>query len=58
MHDAGMLVVVAAGNENMDSCNRSPASATAAFTVGASYVDDSRASFSNYGECVNTFAPG
>ena len=58
MTEQGMFVVVAAGNENRDACIGSPSSAKSAFTVGASYVDDSRASFSNYGDCVDTFAPG
>lgn len=51
-------VVVAAGNSNLDACNSSPASAPAAITVGASDSSDIRASFSNYGNCVDLFAPG
>jgi subtilisin family serine protease len=58
LHDAGMLVVVAAGNANKDACNGSPSSAPDAFTVGATDIDDSRAVFSEYGDCVNVFAPG
>ncbi|KAF9391293.1 serine protease [Mortierella sp. AD011] len=54
----GLHVAVAAGNENQDACNVSPASAKAVITVGASNVRDERAFFSNYGPCVDIFAPG
>jgi len=56
--DAGISFAVAAGNENEDACNSSPASAKKAVTVGASTVKDERAWFSNHGECVDVFAPG
>lgn len=55
---AGIVVVVAAGNENEDACNSSPASAASAITVGAIDQNDNRASFSNYGSCVDIWAPG
>ncbi|ADI14395.1 S8 family peptidase [Truepera radiovictrix] len=55
---AGVTYVVAAGNENRNACNTSPARVSAALTVGASTRSDSRASFSNFGSCVNLFAPG
>jgi len=55
---AGILSVVAAGNSNTDACTSSPASAPTAVTVGASNQTDARASFSNYGNCVDIFAPG
>lgn len=55
---AGVTVVVAAGNENQDACNVSPARSAAAITVGATNVSDRRASFSNYGSCVDIMAPG
>jgi len=55
---AGIHFAVAAGNDNADSCNYSPASAKNAITVGASALDDSRAYFSNYGTCNDIFAPG
>merc|ERR1712093_488557 len=48
--DAGIHFAVAAGNDNADSCNYSPAAAEQAITVGASALDDSRAYFSNYGK--------
>lgn len=56
--EAGITVVVAAGNENSDACDVSPASAKYAITVAASTIDDKRASYSNYGKCVDLFAPG
>ncbi|XP_071947573.1 aqualysin-1-like isoform X2 [Antedon mediterranea] len=54
----GITVVVAAGNSNDDACLSSPARAPPAITVGASNINDMRASFSNYGGCVDIFAPG
>ena len=54
----GITVVVAAGNDNADACNYSPASAPSAITVGATASNDSRASFSNFGTCLDIFAPG
>jgi titin len=58
LYAAGITPIVAAGNENTDACTRSPASAPNAITVGASNSTDARASFSNYGNCVDVFAPG
>ncbi|KAK1768674.1 peptidase S8/S53 domain-containing protein [Phialemonium atrogriseum] len=55
---AGIHFAVAAGNDNADACNYSPAAAEKAITVGASGIDDSRAYFSNYGKCTDIFAPG
>lgn len=55
---AGVFVAVAAGNEGQNACNVSPASAANATTVAASDRTDTRASFSNYGSCVNIYAPG
>ena len=55
---AGIHFAVAAGNENPDACNTSPASAENAITVGASTIADARAYFSNYGPSVcDIFAP-
>ncbi|KAJ6545860.1 peptidase S8/S53 domain-containing protein [Mycena vulgaris] len=45
-------------NDNGDACNSSPAAAEKILTVGASTIADTRASFSNYGPCVDVFAPG
>ncbi|MFA9431758.1 S8 family peptidase [Egicoccus sp. AB-alg2] len=55
---AGVTHVVAAGNENQNACNVSPARVSQALTVGATTSADQRASFSNWGSCVNLFAPG
>ncbi|PFH62828.1 hypothetical protein XA68_11609 [Ophiocordyceps unilateralis] len=54
----GVHFAVAAGNDNADACNYSPAAADNPLTVGASALDDSRAYFSNYGKCTDIFAPG
>lgn len=56
--DAGIHFAVAAGNDNADSCNYSPARAENAVTVGASTLADERAYFSNFGKCNDIFAPG
>jgi len=55
---AGVTYAVAAGNENQNACNVSPSRVSSALTVGATTRSDSRASFSNYGSCVDLFAPG
>ena len=55
----GVTVSVAAGNENVDACTISPARVGAALTVGATEpTTDRRASFSNFGSCLDLFAPG
>lgn len=54
----GITMVVAAGNSNANACNYSPASEPTAITVGATTSSDARASYSNYGSCVDIFAPG
>lgn len=56
--DDGVSVVVAAGNNGADACSGSPARAAAALTVGATDKQDARAFFSNYGACLDLFAPG
>ena len=55
---AGMVMVLAAGNSNVDACTSSPARAPSGITVGASASNDTIASFSNWGTCVDIFAPG
>lgn len=56
--NAGVTVVAAAGNDNLDACTKSPASAPSAITVGATGSNDSKAYFSNWGRCVDIHAPG
>jgi len=56
--EAGVHFAVAAGNDDSDACDYSPASAELAVTVGASTIEDERAWFSNKGKCVDVFAPG
>ena len=58
LSNSGVFIAVAAGNENQDACNVSPASAAGAYTVAASTSTDAKASYSNYGGCVNIYAPG
>ncbi len=55
---AGITVVVAAGNSGADACSYSPARAPSAITVGAITTTDARASYSNFGSCVDAWAPG
>lgn len=55
---AGITYAVAAGNENQNACNVSPARTTEALTVGATTSSDARSSFSNFGTCLDIFAPG
>jgi len=54
----GVIAVVAAGNDNGNACNSSPARAAQAITVMASNAVDARASFTNTGSCGTVFAPG
>jgi PKD repeat protein len=55
---AGVTYAVAAGNSNANACNYSPARVGAALTVGATTSSDARASYSNFGTCLDLFAPG
>ena len=55
---SGVTVAVSAGNSNLDACSQSPARVPAAITVGATTSTDARASYSNFGTCVDIFAPG
>lgn len=55
---AGVTMVVAAGNDNSNACNYSPARAANAITVGSTSSNDYRSSFSNYGTCLDIYAPG
>ncbi len=54
----GIAVAVAAGNDNADACDFSPAAEPSVLTVGATTKTDERSSFSNFGSCVDLFAPG
>ena len=58
LHQKGFIVVVAGGNENKDACLFSPSSSPFAITVGATDINDKKAKFSNYGNCINIKAPG
>jgi subtilisin family serine protease len=55
---SGVTYVVAAGNSGKPACNASPARAVNALTVGATDTQDRRASWSNWGSCLDIFAPG
>eukprot|EP00755_Sulcionema_specki_P016482 Sspe_Gene.62131::Locus_34714_Transcript_1_1_Confidence_1.000_Length_1426::g.62131::m.62131/K01336/E3.4.21.48; cerevisin len=56
--NSGVSIAVAAGNDNKDACQYSPASAAEAITVGSIREGDFRSGFSNYGTCLDVFAPG
>jgi subtilisin family serine protease len=55
---SGVVYSISAGNSNSNACNQSPARTPAAITVGATTSSDARSSFSNFGTCVDIFAPG
>jgi subtilisin family serine protease len=54
----GVAVVTASGNSSLDACTFSPASVESVLTVGAANRKDEEANFSNYGSCVDVYAPG
>lgn len=54
----GVTVVVAAGNDDLDACGDSPGNLSQVITVGSTTRQDQRSDFSNYGPCVDVFAPG
>jgi subtilisin family serine protease len=56
--NSGVTYVVAGGNDSRDACTKSPARLSAAITVGATDTTDKQASFSNYGKCLDLYAPG
>jgi subtilisin family serine protease len=58
LSNAGVAIAVAAGNSNANACNSSPARAANAITTGSTTTTDARSSFSNFGTCVDVFAPG
>jgi subtilisin family serine protease len=58
MINSGVYTAVAAGNSNANACNFSPSSAAGTLTVAASDSSDRKASFSNFGSCVDVYAPG
>lgn len=58
LHNANVTIAVAAGNSNANACNSSPARAANAITVGSTTSTDARSSFSNFGTCLDIFAPG
>lgn len=56
--NANIAMAVAAGNDNTSACNQSPAAEPAVITVASVDSKDTRASNSNFGTCVDLFAPG
>ena len=58
LYNAGVTVVVAAGNNSGNACSYSPARAANAITVGSTTNTDARSSFSNFGSCLDIYAPG
>jgi cerevisin len=57
-YDSGVFVIAAALNDNKDACNYSPGRSNKVLTVGATDINDKKASFSNWGKCVDILAPG
>jgi len=55
---SGVTYAIAGGNSSASACNYSPARVPTAITVGATTNTDARASYSNYGSCLDIFAPG
>ena len=58
LHNANVTIAVAAGNSNANACNSSLARAANAITTGSTTMSDARSSFSNFGTCLDIFAPG
>jgi len=58
LYNSGVFLAVAAGNDNVDACTESPSGAPSVFTVAASEKTDAKASYSNWGTCVEVYAPG
>ena len=56
--EEGIVVVAAAGNSGTTACNTTPAATTGTISVGASSISDAEPSWSNYGQCVDLYAPG
>ena len=56
--EAGMIVIAAAGNSTLDACTFSPASTPGVISVGSINEQNTRSPFSNWGDCVDIFAPG
>src|SRR6185295_672338 len=54
----GVTYAIAAGNDAVDACTSSPARVASAITVGSTTTTDARSSFSNFGTCLDIFAPG
>ena len=55
---SGVTYAIAAGNSNANACNSSPSRVTEALIAGATTITDARSSFSNFGTCLDLFAPG
>lgn len=55
--NSGVVVTIAAGNDTADACNVSPARVAAAITVGGTTIGDQMYSLSNFGSCVDVYAP-
>jgi subtilisin family serine protease len=58
LYNSGLFVAGVAGSSNANACNYSPASAAGTYGVAAATITDAKASFTNYGSCVDIYAPG
>jgi len=57
-HKAGILSVIAAGNDKFEACKQTPAHVTCGLIVGATNKNDGQSDYSNWGSCVDIWAPG
>jgi len=58
LQESGVVTVVSAGNDNKNACSQSPGREPSVITVGSTRSNDEKSGFSNFGSCLDIFAPG